>query len=153
MRWRMLAAALALSSCGAPADTASGEQAWFQSSQAALPFHDGQSVSWLEHGRRELVTFRREGQRGYTITSPNGRRNGRIELLPILETPEEDYILQTTTVSEDAALYSHQFVWLRSGEYAASGYLDPRMSRAEAMRYYRAELYPQAQSHARTQPL
>lgn len=145
MRWQALAVTLAVSSCGVPDDTVRAEQAWFQPAQAALPFRDGQRIWWTASGRRELVTVIRDGARGYQIRSPGGR-SSRVELLPILETPEEDYVLQAVTVSEDSPLYAHQFLWRQANEYVASDYLD--MSRAQAMRYYRAELYPRTQNHA-----
>ncbi len=97
MRFLALLTALALGACAF-----SSEQAFFSDADAAEPFEDGSRFEWRAPEDSPLtVVFHRVGA-GYTVTelSGDGGPMTGVLLVAVPETPQEDYIVQWTSESD-----------------------------------------------------
>src|SRR5512134_3213579 len=107
MRWAVLLALVALSSC-----TFSSEAAFFRDADAAFPIADGARFVWQAPEDDALdVTFQRHGA-AYEVTErnhPDEPMTG-VLLIAVPETPEDDYIVQWQAEPGDTSR-AYAFMW------------------------------------------
>ncbi|MFT3726618.1 MAG: hypothetical protein QM759_02185 [Terricaulis sp.] len=93
-----------------------GEGSLYPRQRAALPFHDGESVSWLSPGARvsRTVTFRRSRSEALSYEAAD-LVFGSVRLFPVQTTAADDYIVEKEMVGDDGPLYEYTYV-VRSGD-------------------------------------
>src|SRR5262249_45825225 len=105
--------ALVLSACAF-----SSEEPLFAARDAATPIRDGAQFAWIEGGEsseQRSLLFRRDG-RAYVVEAVgrSADRPMRALFVPIRETREDDYIVQTQ-FDDDAVAYA--YLWRRGDGY------------------------------------
>jgi hypothetical protein len=109
-----LGAALLTAACAFWSD-----QAFFADREAAHPFADGARFVWREAGseERQTIVFTRAGA-GYVLQSVSEPDEKPIEmmLIPVLETPEQDFIAQVALPNAEGAR-AYAFLWPAGNGY------------------------------------
>lgn len=89
------------------------ERPLFAASEAAHPFADGARFIWREHDSDErfVIVYTRSGA-GYILQDESAPDERPIEmmLVPVPETPEQDFIAQVTLPNADTAR-AYAFLW------------------------------------------
>lgn len=169
-----------------------GTYTLFDSCTAARPFAVGDTMEWrwlngprLDHWRvADIVSCDQSGGDS-AVTSYSLARDDRVvgatyEFFPIESTPEEDYVVQTITPSEDYPDVSYAYIWRAAdgwGATAAKTYddlnerqrrfcIEPRVARPhpryvfvcnfassrQVIGYYREVVYPEWRNDSGTTP-
>lgn len=92
---------------------------FFREREAVQPFANGAQFRWLENGTRDqrAIVFQREGRAYAVLSLADGvdERSLHALFVPIRETREEDYVVQTVIEEGDGVAYA--FLWRTESGY------------------------------------